>query len=136
LYKFIFFKINLKLFSFLCIFIKGLPLGQHVYLSAKINGELVVRPYTPTSSDDDKGFFDLVLKVYKAGVHPKFPDGGKMSQYLDSLKPGDTIDVRGPSGRLQYKRNGVFEISIDKKTPPTVKKAKRVGMIAGNYYFF
>ena len=101
-------------------------------MSAKINGELVVRPYTPTSSDDDKGFFDLVLKVYKAGIHPKFPEGGKMSQYLDSLQPGDTIDVRGPSGRLQYKRNGVFEISIDKKTPPTVKKVKRVGMIAGN----
>ncbi len=100
-------------------------------MSAKINGELVVRPYTPTSSDDDKGFFDLVLKVYKANVHPKFPDGGKMSQYLDSLKPGETIDVRGPSGRLQYKRNGVFEISVDKKTPPTVKRVKRIGMIAG-----
>ena len=41
----------------------GLPIGQHIYLSAKINGELVVRPYTPTSSDDDKGYFDLVLKV-------------------------------------------------------------------------
>merc|ERR1739838_458067 len=25
----------------------GLPVGQHVYLSAKINGELVIRPYTP-----------------------------------------------------------------------------------------
>jgi len=50
-------------------------------------------------------------------VHPKFPDGGKMSQYLDSLIIGDTIDVRGPSGRLQYKRNGrrtlEFEFFID-----------------------
>ena len=54
----------------------GLPVGQHIYLSAKINGELVVRPYTPTSSDRDKGFFDLVIKVYKANVHPKFPQGG------------------------------------------------------------
>ncbi len=43
----------------------GLPIGQHIYLSAKINGELVIRPYTPTSSDDDKGYFDLVLKVRK-----------------------------------------------------------------------
>ena len=43
----------------------GLPIGQHIYLSAKVNGELVVRPYTPTSSDDDKGYFDLVLKVRK-----------------------------------------------------------------------
>ena len=41
----------------------GLPLGQHIYLSATINGELVIRPYTPTSCDDDKGYFELVIKV-------------------------------------------------------------------------
>ncbi|CAF0931828.1 unnamed protein product [Brachionus calyciflorus] len=111
--------------------ILGLPIGQHIYLSAKINGDLVVRPYTPTTSDDDKGFFDLVIKVYKAGVHPKFPDGGKMSQYLDKMQPGDKIEVRGPHGRLQYKGNGSFQISVDKKSPPIVKKAKRIGMIAG-----
>lgn len=43
----------------------GLPIGQHIYLSAKINGELVVRPYTPITSDDNKGYFDLVIKVIK-----------------------------------------------------------------------
>ncbi len=30
----------------------GLPVGQHIYLSARINGQLVVRPYTPTTSDE------------------------------------------------------------------------------------
>lgn len=59
-----------------------------------------------------------------------------MSQYLDAMKPGDTILVRGPSGRLQYKGNGTFEISVDKKTPPTVKKVKRIGMIAGKFRKF
>lgn len=29
-----------------------------------------------------------------------------MSQYLDSLAIGDTIDFRGPSGLLVYKENG------------------------------
>lgn len=29
-----------------------------------------------------------------------------MSQYLDSLKIGDTIDFRGPSGLLVYKGKG------------------------------
>jgi hypothetical protein len=43
--------------------ILGLPVGQHIYLSAQVNGQLVIRPYTPVSSDDDKGFFDLVIKV-------------------------------------------------------------------------
>jgi hypothetical protein len=30
---------------------------------------------------------------------------------------------------------GIFEISVDKKTPPTIKKVKRIGMIAGNDKF-
>ena len=63
--------------------ILGLPIGQHIHLSVTINGDLVIRSYTPVSSDDDKGFVDLVVKVYQRNVHPKFPDGGKMTQYLD-----------------------------------------------------
>ncbi|NXX65227.1 NB5R3 reductase, partial [Spizella passerina] len=112
----------------------GLPLGQHIYLSARIDGALVVRPYTPVSSDDDKGFVDLVVKVYFRGVHPKFPDGGKMSQYLDSLKIGDTIDFRGPSGLLVYKgkgKAGKFAIRPEKKAEPVTRTVKYVGMIAG-----
>lgn len=41
----------------------GLPIGQHVQIKADINGKIVTRSYTPTSSDDDKGHFDLVVKV-------------------------------------------------------------------------
>ena len=41
----------------------GLPIGQHVHLTAKINDEVVIRAYTPVSSDDDKGYVDLVVKV-------------------------------------------------------------------------
>ena len=44
-------------------FFSSLSIGQHIYLSARIDGALVVRPYTPVSSDDDKGFVDLVVKV-------------------------------------------------------------------------
>ncbi|XP_056604030.1 NADH-cytochrome b5 reductase 3 [Triplophysa dalaica] len=109
----------------------GLPIGQHIYLSAKIDGNLVVRPYTPVSSDDDKGFVDLVVKIYYKNVHPKFPEGGKMSQYLESLRLGDTIDFRGPSGLLVYEGKGSFAIRPDKKSPPVMTTAKHVGMIAG-----
>lgn len=49
---------------------------------------------------------DLVVKVYLKGVHPKFPDGGKMSQYLNSLKIGDVVEFRGPSGLLTYTGKG------------------------------
>ena len=41
----------------------GCLAGQHIFLSARVNGELVIKAYTPVSSDDDKGFMDLVVKV-------------------------------------------------------------------------
>uniref|UniRef100_A0A8C2RPW1 FAD-binding FR-type domain-containing protein n=1 Tax=Capra hircus TaxID=9925 RepID=A0A8C2RPW1_CAPHI len=85
----------------------GLPVGKHVYLSARIDGNLVIRPYTPVTSDEDQGYVDLVIKVYLKGVHPKFPEGGKMSQYLDSLKIGDMVEFRGPSGLLTYAGKGI-----------------------------
>jgi len=111
--------------------ILGLPVGQHVYLSATINDNLVVRPYTPVSSDDDVGYFELVIKVYFRNVHPKFPDGGKMSQHLESLQIGDTIDVRGPSGLLVYNGRGQFAIKANKKAEPVIRSVRKVGMIAG-----
>ncbi|XP_062317786.1 NADH-cytochrome b5 reductase 2 [Osmerus eperlanus] len=109
----------------------GLPVGQHVYLSAKVNGALVVRAYTPVSSDEDQGFVDLVVKVYHRNTHPSFPEGGKMSQHLDTMKIGDKMDFRGPSGLLVYRGNGTFAIRPDKKSEPRAGKFKHVAMIAG-----
>ncbi|XP_065169603.1 NADH-cytochrome b5 reductase 2 isoform X2 [Atheta coriaria] len=109
----------------------GLPIGQHIHLLATIDDDLIIRSYTPVSSDDDHGYVDLVVKIYFKNVHPRFPDGGKMTQYLENLKIGDTIDVRGPSGRLQYLGAGQFSIKKLRKDPPTITTAKRVNMIAG-----
>ena len=61
------------------------------------------RSYTPTSSDHDVGYVDFIIKVYFKDVHPKFPEGGKVSQYLESLSFGNTISAQGPKGRLTYK---------------------------------
>ena len=44
--------------------------------------------------------------MYFKNVHPKFPEGGKMSQYLEAMAIGDAIDVRGPSGLLVYDGRG------------------------------
>ncbi|XP_066156550.1 NADH-cytochrome b5 reductase 2 [Euwallacea fornicatus] len=109
----------------------GLPIGQHIHLYAKVNNDLVIRSYTPVSSDDDHGYVDIVIKVYFKNVHPKFPNGGLMTQYLESLKIGDTIDVRGPSGRLQYISPGTFAIKKGRKDPPVTVKVKKVNLIAG-----
>jgi hypothetical protein len=81
----------------------GLPVGKHFKLfcpnpkgkeAGKWNGREdpeadeteIERKYTPTTSDDEVGYVDLVIKVYKGGVLERFPDGGKMSLYMDTLK--------------------------------------------------
>eukprot|EP00741_Cyanophora_paradoxa_P008888 tig00001408_g8604.t1 len=74
----------------------GLPVGKHVRLTAKIDDKEVSRAYTPTTGDETLGHFDLVIKVYPQGA---------MSRYVDSLKVGDKIAVKGPSGRFQFSRN-------------------------------
>jgi cytochrome-b5 reductase len=102
--------------------ILGLPVGQHIYLTAHINDELVKRPYTPTTSDDNQGYFDLVIKIYPLG---------KMTQYLDKLSIGQTVDVSGPSGNIIYKDNGLFDIRSRKPEPFVTRRVRRLGLIAG-----
>ncbi|XP_072746413.1 NADH-cytochrome b5 reductase 3 isoform X1 [Anoplolepis gracilipes] len=109
----------------------GLPIGQHIHLTARIGEEVVIRSYTPVSSDDDHGYVDLVIKVYFKNVHPKFPEGGKLSQYLENMEIGDTIDFRGPSGRLIYKGNGKIFIKLLRKEPPVEYNVKKIVMLAG-----
>ena len=53
--------------------ILGLPVGKHIFLSAKVNGKLVVRPYTPVTSDNVKGHMDLVIKVGCRSIFSVWP---------------------------------------------------------------
>jgi nitrate reductase (NAD(P)H) len=150
----------------------GLPTGKHVFLYAPINGENVMRAYTPTSTDAEKGYFDLVIKVYRcvrdgdltgqtlrsssayspllglpiatnqplpgflltatntpppppknarANEHPNFPEGGKMSQHLDSMALGDTLEVKGPVGHFVYHERGTYSLNN--------KKGERFGFV-------
>ena len=71
-----------------------------MWKTPKVNGKLVVRPYTPTSRVDQVGHVDLIIKVYFKDVHPKFAEGGKMSQHLDGMDVGQSIDFRGPNNGL------------------------------------
>jgi len=100
--------------------ILGLPIGQHMFLSAEIDGKPVSRAYTPTSSDDEVGYFDLVIKVYPQG---------NMTRHLDTLNIGDTINVQGPRGRLTYQGHGRFVIKSGDEIK--VKQVSAVGMMAG-----
>ncbi|KAF9884884.1 NADH-cytochrome b5 reductase [Aspergillus nanangensis] len=88
--------------------ILGLPIGQHISLAATIEGQPkeVVRSYTPISSDNEAGYFDLLVKAYPQG---------NISKYLTTLKIGDLLKVRGPKGAMVYKPN----------------MCRHIGMIAG-----
>ncbi|CAI5507452.1 unnamed protein product [Closterium sp. Naga37s-1] len=106
--------------------ILGLPVGKHLFVCAKVGGKLVMRAYTPTTSDEDGvGYFDLVVKVYFKGVVPQFPDGGVMSQHLESLSVGDTIEIKGPLGHIEYLGRGKFLVSGEEK------QGKKLAMLAG-----
>ncbi|MES1909019.1 MAG: hypothetical protein MHM6MM_001834 [Cercozoa sp. M6MM] len=99
----------------------GLPIGQHMCLRfTNADGEEIVRKYTPTTSDDEKGYFDLVIKVYEKG---------QMTQHLEHMKVGDNIEVRGPTGSITYSARGEFTFASRKGA--IVKNVKRIGMIAG-----
>jgi len=109
----------------------GLPIGQHMTLMFKDqDGRMVQRSYTPVTGDETLGRVSLVIKVYKAGVHPKFPDGGKLSQHLDTLKIGDSIDIKGPKGHLTWLGQGKFTVKVMRK-PLEHREVTHIGMIAG-----
>ncbi|CAJ1396652.1 unnamed protein product [Effrenium voratum] len=88
----------------------GLPTGLHMMLKAQVDGKPVMRAYTPMTDDSTLGHVDLLVKVYFKGVHPNFPEGGKMSQHLNSMEIGDSIDVKGPIGDFIYLGKGHYTL--------------------------
>lgn len=90
--------------------ILGLPIGQHISVAATLQVEgqpkEVVRSYTPVSSDENPGYFDLLVKSYPTG---------NISKHMASLKIGEPLKVKGPKGAMVY-------------TPGLVR---HFGMIAG-----
>uniref|UniRef100_A0A7S1BKY8 NADH-cytochrome b5 reductase n=2 Tax=Corethron hystrix TaxID=216773 RepID=A0A7S1BKY8_9STRA len=110
----------------------GLPIGQHITFRFKdSDGKLVQRTYTPITGNEVRGCVKFVVKIYFAGVHPKFPDGGKLSQHLESLKVGDTLDMKGPKGHMTYLGYGKFRKHAYLRAPDETRQAKHFAMIAG-----
>ena len=112
----------------------GLPIGQHVTFKAKVStpdmpeGKDVKRKYTPTSPLNEEGYFEVPIKIYYKNENTGDP-GGVMTQYLDNLKIGDTLDISGPRGKLTYLGRGQFQFHKNEKTYS--RKIKNLGLIAG-----
>lgn len=101
----------------------GLPIGGHVYIKVTSADGAVVRAYTPTSSEDDLGFFDLLVKVYQPTS--EHPEGGVLTQRLDRLQIGDQVQVKGPLGHFSYLGKGM--ITLSKKE----SFCRRIGFLCG-----
>ena len=97
--------------------ILGLPIGQvlvfgtllltmqHITVACTIDGKEISRSYTPTSSDDEVGYFDLLIKVslHLAVTDIQSYSTGNVSKYVGNMKIGDTIKVKGPKGQMMYR---------------------------------
>lgn len=59
-------------------------------------GKPVIRPYTPISQHEEKGYLKLMVKEYPTG---------KMSKHIANLKPGETLAFKGPIVKKEYTPN-------------------------------
>lgn len=103
----------------------GLPVGYHVFVKATVNGQKLIRSFTPVSSEKDKGRVVFCVKTYFANANPEFPDGGKMSQHFERLKIGEMIAIRGPLGHVEYTGPGDIIIHGERR------RVSKLGMICG-----
>ena len=84
----------------------NLPVSSCIYLRGKgADGKDTVRPYTPIDTHR-RGEVVLLIKEYEQG---------NLSKYVTQLKPGQTLDFKGPIPKLEYK--------------PNMKR--KIGMLAG-----
>ncbi|CDO76150.1 hypothetical protein BN946_scf185027.g13 [Trametes cinnabarina] len=91
----------------------GLPIGQHMAVAVHFKDKAVVRSYTPVRPilpSEDDGTFDLLVQTYFPDADSVFPPGGTMTNYLDCMDEGESVDVRGPVGGIIYNGKGDFTI--------------------------
>lgn len=84
----------------------GITTASVLLAKATVDGKTVVRPYTPTNVNAEKGFIELVVKGYPSGL---------LSKFIVELQEGDVLEMKGPFLKFEYKPN----------------MYKRIGMIAG-----
>jgi len=92
----------------------GLPIGQHISISAEINGKLITRSYTPISNDDDRGRFDLIIKVILLVYFP-YPTPQRVSRPMKR--------VTSPAMCLSSKLATIYVSRAPRETlyiPPTL----------------
>jgi nitrate reductase (NAD(P)H) len=102
----------------------GLPTGQHLMIRLRdpVTREAIIRSYTPISQTSQKGFCDVLIKVYNDAPGRA---GGKMTKALDAIPIGHWVDFKGPIGKFEYLGRGVCAVNGKER------KVKRFFMICG-----
>ena len=92
----------------------GLPTGQHLMIRLRdpITREAIIRSYTPISEQTKRGYVDVLVKVYFDTPTTK---GGKMSQAMDQIPIGHSIDFKGPIGKFEYLGRGIYTLNGQRK---------------------
>ncbi|CEP11415.1 hypothetical protein [Parasitella parasitica] len=87
--------------------ISGLPVASCV-IAKHSSGKFlpIIRAYTPVSNAQTTGHIDFVIKKY---------EDGSMTPIIHNLKPGDTLDFKGPMLKYDWEKN----------------QKQNVGMVAG-----
>ena len=74
-------------------------------------GEPAIRPYTPTSPNEQKGSFDLLVKIYEKGV---------VSQWLNNLETGAMVGFK----HIPFNIKSQYPFAGKKKVSHTLGRLK------------
>ncbi|GIX63275.1 NADH-cytochrome b5 reductase, putative [Babesia caballi] len=69
-------------------------------------GNRVARKYTPVFVDRERREAHFVIRIYRPSA--QFPDGGRLTRYLESLKPQDPILLNPWTSRYALVQDGVL----------------------------
>lgn len=83
----------------------GLPVASALLTRFKPEGaeKNIIRPYTPTSDEDQPGFLELVVKAYP---------NGPMSQHIHSLNVDQRLSFKGPIVKYPWEANKHNHIAL------------------------
>jgi cytochrome-b5 reductase len=74
----------------------GTQTASVLVVKATLDGKDVMRPYTPTSPEGQRGTFELIVKAYPTG---------NVSKHFASLRVGDEVAMKGPFQKFKYESN-------------------------------
>lgn len=102
----------------------GLPTGQHLMIRLRdpVTREAIIRSYTPLSQITQKGYCDVLIKIYADTLDQV---GGRMTKALDAIPIGHWVDFKGPIGKFEYLGRGLCALNGKER------RVKRFFMVCG-----